>query len=135
MIASGRFDHEHYISMWTKRLVDMGVAIMDAAEANTPEAISQRRVEAAAVAAADTLSCHTERTDVAPAAEPEVVASTKPAQPATEAAKTDTNVTRRRTKGALLGGLRSGKLEEAVAKMEHDVAVEEAAEEAAQASM
>eukprot|EP01052_Picozoa_sp_SAG31_P027815 SAG31_NODE_2635_length_5340_cov_15.869681_6_plen_280_part_00 len=76
MIASGRFDHEHYISMWTKRLVDMGVAIMDAAEANTPEAISQRRVEAAAVAAADTLSCHTERTDVAPAVKPDMSVST-----------------------------------------------------------
>ena len=41
--------------------------------------------------------------------------------------KTDTAATRSRTKGALLGGLRSGALEEAVAKMEEDTAGEEAA--------
>ena len=39
---------------------------------------------------------------------------------------TDTAATRSRTKGALLGGLRSGALEKAVEKMEDDLAEEEA---------
>ena len=44
-----------------------------------------------------------------------------------EAPKTDVAASKRRTRGAVLGGLRSGKLEEAVLKMEDDVAAEEAA--------
>ena len=44
--------------------------------------------------------------------------------------KTDIASTKSRTKGALLGGLRSGALEKAVGKMEEDVAAEEAAAEA-----
>ena len=45
------------------------------------------------------------------------------------APKTDTAATRSRTKGAILGGLRSGALEGAVAKMERDTAAEEAAQD------
>ena len=45
------------------------------------------------------------------------------------APKTDTAATRSRTKGAILGGLRSGALEGAVAKMEADTAAEEAAQD------
>jgi hypothetical protein len=59
-------------------------------------------------------------------AEPAVVEPTAPAP----APATDTSATRSKTKSALLGGLRSGKLEDAVAKMEAD---EAAAAEAAEA--
>ena len=49
-----------------------------------------------------------------------------PALPPSLPSKTDTAATRSKTKSALLGGLRSGKLEQAVSKMEGDVAAEEA---------
>ena len=58
-----------------------------------------------------------------PVSEPEPEPEPEPAP----TPKTDTAATRSRTKGALLGGLRSGALEEAVAKMEEDTAAEEAA--------
>jgi len=59
--------------------------------------------------------------------EEDVVAEAAPATTEAPApvAKTDTDATKKKTKGALLAGLRSGKLDEAVAKMEEDVAVEE----------
>ena len=53
-----RFPHQHYIDMWTKRLVDMGVVVCEAAEANAAEAVAGRRVEAAAVATLDALGAH-----------------------------------------------------------------------------
>jgi hypothetical protein len=56
----------------------------------------------------------------------EVVAEEKEAQQQA-APKTDTSATKKRTKGALLSGLRSGELEKAVSKMEEDVAAEEVA--------
>jgi hypothetical protein len=56
MIDSGRFPHQHYITMWSKRLVDMGVSVMESTEALVPEVVAGRRAEAAAVAAAGSLA-------------------------------------------------------------------------------
>lgn len=65
------------------------------------------------------------------AAEPAVIEPTAPAL--APAPATDTSATRSKTKSALLGGLRSGKLEDAVAKMEADEAAATAAAAEAQA--
>ena len=60
------------------------------------------------------------RNDAAPVPAP------APAPAAPAPASTSVDATKKRTKGALLSGLRSGKLEEAVAKMEEDTSEEPA---------
>ena len=69
-----------------------------------------------------------EEAEAEPEAEPVPEAEAE-AEPEPEAPKTDVAASKKKTRGALLGGLRSGKLEVAVANMEDDVAAEEAGAE------
>ena len=93
-IAEGRFDHAHYIKLWSKRLEEMGVAI----DGNFCDETAAPAVQAAP-------------------------ADSAPAQPPPH--KTNVAASMKKTRGALLGGLRSGKLEGAVAKMEADLQEDE----------
>ena len=81
----------------------------------------------------------TGKTSPVPDRESAITARAEPAQEADAAAvsngagATDVAATKAKTRGALLGGLKSGALEAAVAKMEEDTAAEEEAAAAAAA--